>query len=410
MHGANSVRNSFLQRFLPRLGLLRALHLDVVVHHVRPHLHRRVCRYSRVCQQIKPVINEEQSDSRRLVCDSLNDDSVFKARTIFDLERRQPLGIRGILPITVGERSSFPGLPQQYARLAKVRLSVLVVITAAFGELMCPAAFQLVSFVSCVTGTFLLAAAANGFNQISEASYDARMKRTKHRPLVTGQISFLHGKLVCSIAALSGFAIMYTGCNLLSASLGACNLGLYSVLYTSMKRSSIYNTWVGSVVGAIPPLMGWAAACGELSAGAWVLAGILYGWQFPHFNALSWNLRKDYVKGGYRMACNENPTLCCASTVRHSVGLLLLCSVAAPLSDLTTWTFAVDSMPLNVYMLYLSYRFNRDRDSQSARKLFRLSLAYLPILLILMYISKPHWGDPTTSETGKEAVDGSVDV
>lgn len=101
--------------------------------------------------------------------------------------------------------------------------------------------------------------------------------------------------------------MLHYGVNGLTASLGAANLLLYTCVYTPMKRYSILNTWVGSVVGAIPPLMGWAGCSGNLEAGAWIMAGLLYAWQFPHFNALSWNLRPDYSRAGYRMMAVTNP-------------------------------------------------------------------------------------------------------
>jgi heme o synthase len=108
-------------------------------------------------------------------------------------------------------------------------------------------------------------------------------------------------------AGATGIGLLYYGVNGLTASLGLANLVLYTCIYTPMKRYSILNTWVGSIVGAIPPLMGWAGCSGGLEAGAWIFAGLLYAWQFPHFNALSWNLRPDYSRAGYRMMSVTNP-------------------------------------------------------------------------------------------------------
>jgi len=122
-----------------------------------------------------------------------------------------------------------------------------------------------------------------------------------------------------------------------------------------MKRVSILNTWVGSVVGAIPPLIGWSAATGGLEPGAFILAAILYSWQFPHFNSLSWNLRPDYSKAGYRMMSVTHPDLCRRVALRHSAACIGICSMA-PVLGVTTWAFAVDSLFLNVYLTYLAYR------------------------------------------------------
>lgn len=105
-------------------------------------------------------------------------------------------------------------------------------------------------------------------------------------------------------------------------------------------------------VGAIPPLMGWAACAGTLEPGAWILPGILYAWQFPHFNALSWNLRSDYSQAGYRMMCVTNPDLCRQTAVRYT-GVVLVLSCLAPVLEVTTWLFAAGSLPLNAYFMYL---------------------------------------------------------
>jgi protoheme IX farnesyltransferase len=110
--------------------------------------------------------------------------------------------------------------------------------------------------------------------------------------------------------------------------------------------------YVMLTVGAIPPLMGWAACVGTLGPGAWILPGILYAWQFPHFNALSWNLRSDYSQAGYRMMCVTNPDLCRQTAVRYT-GVVLILSCLAPVFEVTSWLFAAGSLPLNAYFLYL---------------------------------------------------------
>lgn len=113
----------------------------------------------------------------------------------------------------------------------------------------------------------------------------------------------------------------------------------------------------------------------------------MYAWQFPHFNSLSWNLRPDYSRGGYRMASVVRPQLCKVVALRYSAGMIALCA-AAPFADLTTWTFVADSLPLNVYMTYLAWNFYRKGDSNSSRKLFRFTLVYIPALMVLMFVSK----------------------
>ena len=187
-----------------------------------------------------------------------------------------------------------------------------------------------------------------------------------------------------------GTVVLATLVNPLTAALGAANIFLYTSVYTPLKRLSIINTWVGSVVGSIPPLMGWAACSGTLHPGSLVLAGLLYSWQFPHFNALSWRLRGDYSRGGYRMMAVTNPSLCRRVALRYSLVATPLC-LLAPACELTTWWFALDTLPLNGWLGYLGWRFYSEGDFKSARKLFRFTLFYLPFLFGLLIINKRTW-------------------
>ena len=142
------------------------------------------------------------------------------------------------------------------------------------------------------------------------------MNRTQNRVLVRGLISPLHAMTFAATSAATGAILLGYFVNTTAMSLGLANLFLYTCVYTPMKRASILNTWVGSVVGAIPPLIGWASCTGGLEPGSLILAGILYAWQFPHFNSLSWNLRPDYSKAGYRMMSVTDPSLCRTVSLR----------------------------------------------------------------------------------------------
>ncbi|XP_062930354.1 protoheme IX farnesyltransferase, mitochondrial isoform X1 [Mobula hypostoma] len=278
-------------------------------------------------------------------------------------------------------------LPEIYAKLSKIKLTALVVTTATAGFAMAPVPFDLSCFLLTTVGTGLASCAANSINQFFEVPFDSNMNRTKNRPLVRGRISPLHAVSFALACSVSGTAILGLGANPLTGALGAFNIFLYTCCYTPLKRLSILNTWVGSVVGAIPPVMGWTAATGSFGAGALLLGGILYSWQFPHFNALSWNLREDYSRGGYRMMSVTHPGLCKRVAFRHCLGLIglsTLCSVF----DVTTWNFPLISLPINLYISYLGYRFYRDSSRSSARKLFFCSLWHLPMLLLLMLTCK----------------------
>ncbi|KZS21542.1 protoheme IX farnesyltransferase, mitochondrial [Daphnia magna] len=278
-------------------------------------------------------------------------------------------------------------LTNHYSSLAKFRLTGLVVCSAVTGYAMAPLPTNFTTLGLCLLGTALTSASANTINQFFEVPFDSQMARTSNRVLVRGLLSPLHAVSFAAVSGTTGLIILNYGVNGVCASLGALTLALYTLVYTPMKRSSIANTWVGSIVGALPPLMGYAGCTGYLDAGAMVLGGVLYAWQFPHFNALSWNLRSDYSRAGYRMMAVTNPDLCRRTTLRHTAALIGICSTA-PLIGLTTWTFALDSLPVNLYFLILAWRFYRHSDSSSSRKLFRMSLAHLPIIMILMLVHK----------------------
>ncbi|EPB75485.1 protoheme IX farnesyltransferase [Ancylostoma ceylanicum] len=311
---------------------------------------------------------------------------------ILDLGRRRPKKkeINLVVPETHLEqwtKMEPRGLISAYLQLSKSKLTMLVTSTAVAGVLMAPVSISAVPLAACAAGTALLSSAANACNQLLEAPYDAQMKRTHSRVLVVHRFSPLHALSFAGVAAICGAGTLYFFANPLAAGLGVLNVALYVGAYTPLKRTHIACTWAGAVVGAFPPLMGYAAATGTLDASALCLAAILYSWQFPHFNGLSWNLRGDYSKAGYRVMCVTNERLCRVTSIRHSLALVGLCSIAAPLTNLTTITFALDSLPVNAYMCWLAYKFYKAPDAQNSRRLFFYSLFYLPLIMTLMVVS-----------------------
>jgi protoheme IX farnesyltransferase len=276
-------------------------------------------------------------------------------------------------------------------------------------------------------GTALTSGSATALNQYLEVPFDSQMKRTQNRPLVVGHITPLHAIGFATVSGITGLTLL-SCVNSLTAILGASNLLLYAFIYTPMKRAHVANTWVGAIVGAIPPVMGFTAANNfigiylfrvfainnsnqtfiaikikilflmlridcftDMSA---ILMGlILYSWQFPHFNALSWNMRHDYARAGFRMMSVTEPKLCLDTALRHSCFILIYSTLMC--TCLTTWTFGVDSLPLNVYLIYLSWKFRSDPNSKTSRKLFFYSLIHLPAIIMLMLISKRRITDKT---------------
>ncbi|EJW78450.1 protoheme IX farnesyltransferase [Wuchereria bancrofti] len=281
------------------------------------------------------------------------------------------------------------GLLKSYLQLSKARLTAMVTTTTVSGFIMAPVDLSLSPLMACTIGTALLSASANTFNHLLETPYDAQMRRTQSRLLVVHRFSPFHAVGFALSTAVVGIATLWTGCNPLTAALGLLNAFLYAGVYTPMKRYSIGCTWVGAVVGAMPPLMGYAGATGSIQPASLVLAALLYCWQFPHFNALSWNLRADYTRAGYRVMCAVNQRLCRFTSLRwYSAIILLLCSLGAPSANLTKWFFAVESLPFNGLLLYLSYKFYRHPDAKTSRTLFHYTLLHLPLIMMLMTVSK----------------------
>lgn len=220
------------------------------------------------------------------------------------------------------------------------------------GYAMSPSTFDPLILFACALGTGMMSAAANAINQYHEVPFDSQMSRTKNRVLVTGKLTSLHAVTFALISSVSGLSLLYFSVNELAALLSGINLLLYTSVYTPMKRMTILNTWIGSIVGAIPPLIGWAGCSGTLDCGAWILASLLYAWQFPHFNALSWNLRPDYSRAGYRMMAVTNPELCRRTAFRYTIAVALI-SYLAPIFGVTNFWFALLSTPINSYFCYL---------------------------------------------------------
>ncbi|BHF82895.1 Protoheme IX farnesyltransferase, mitochondrial [Sparganum proliferum] len=293
------------------------------------------------------------------------------------------------------------------AALSKARLTGLVVSTALAGcTLAAPTSFASEAFLAhpaammfaLALGTGLTSASANTINQIIEVPYDSQMKRTQSRPLVRGLTTPEHASVFAAISGLSGVILLYTAVNPLVAGLALANLLLYTSVYTPLKRITHANTWVGSVVGAIPPLMGWAAATGHLEWGSLMLAALLYCWQFPHFMALSWNLRQDYARAGYVMTSIVNPGLCKRTSLRHAVACALVCLAGAGCSAVSLgpwagWSLGLGSLPVNAALIYYAWGFYKaspEGSSAAARRLFRASLIHLPVVMSAMLICT-HW-------------------
>lgn len=277
-----------------------------------------------------------------------------------------------------------------YLELTKARLTGLVALTTAAGFLLASqGAWDLWTLLWTVVGTGLAGGGSNGLNQWRESNLDGRMDRTRTRPLPSGRISPRHALAFSLLLSALGVAVLASFVNALTAVLGAITVLLYVLVYTPLKTRTSLCTLVGAVCGAIPPMMGWTGAVGRLESGAWILAAILFAWQIPHFLALAWLYRTDYLRGGFRMLplADRGGALTCHAVVLYCAALLPM-ALGLSMVGVTGWVFAIGSVALGGTFLSLGLRLYRRRNDREARRLFLGSLAYLSLLMALMVVDR----------------------
>jgi protoheme IX farnesyltransferase len=286
------------------------------------------------------------------------------------------------LPLLASARS----LAANYLELAKARLGALVVLTALVGYVLGAGdELSLSVGLAAVVGTALSAFGANILNQWWEVERDRRMLRTRSRPLPAGRVDRRLALVSGLVTALAGLLVLAAGTNLLTTLLSLFVILLYVLVYTPLKVRTPLNTVVGAVCGAVPPMMGWAAATGRLDLGAWILGGILFVWQVPHFLALAWLYREDYARGGFRMMPAADPEGVITGRAAFLYALALLpITGALALAGVTGVTYLVLSQVVGLGFVVLGWAFARQRVRVTARRLFLASIIYLPVLLGLM--------------------------
>lgn len=316
------------------------------------------------------------------------------------------------------DQNSLKAFIRPYIKLTKPNLTVLVTLSSICSYALSPSAVSLHELLFLSIGTGLCSSAANAINMGREPDFDRRMLRTSKRPIVIGQLTSRQAYQFATLAGSLGCALLFFGVNPTVSFLGLLNIVLYSWLYTSLKRKSIINTWIGAIVGAIPPLMGWASSSSLLLPGAWCLAGLLYAWQFPHFNALSHNIATEYKNAGYVMTAAENPKLNARVSLRYSLLMFPLC-FGLSYFGVTDWFFQFDSALINGWLSVLAFRFWKQQNinyakgqkptteginmaNVTARKLFWCSVYHLPVVLIFAMLHKKGQWDRLLSYLGFE--------
>ena len=276
------------------------------------------------------------------------------------------------------------------AELVKARLTLLVLLTTAVGfYLGSEPPINYIELLHVVFGTAAAAAGAAALNQWWERRADALMRRTKMRPIPAGRMPPLQA-LALGVG-LSIFGVIYLAivCNALSAALAAITIAIYIFAYTPLKRASTANTAVGAIPGAIPPMIGWAAARGSIGAGAWSLFAIIFLWQLPHFFAIAWMYREDYSRAGFRMISRDDRSgeRSASQSVFFCILLLVIAGLPAFLG-ITTLVYLAAELVLGGLFVAVAMRFLRMRTAGAARSLFIASIAYLPLLLAALVLTK----------------------
>jgi protoheme IX farnesyltransferase len=275
-----------------------------------------------------------------------------------------------------------------FYELTKPRLSFLSVVTAIVGYLAANPGRDLTVLISLLAGTSLAAGGAAVLNQWLERESDAKMVRTRDRAIPAGRIAPTHAFIYGFVLSVLGCFLLFTGANALAGLLTAATIVSYVLLYTPLKKVTTWNTLIGAIPGALPPLIGWSAAEGNISTLGWILFAILFLWQMPHFFAIAWTHRKDYAAGGFVMLSNADKTGQKVARQAFAFSIALVISTLLPLIlGYTTWFYGAVAIVGGIYILRPSIAFlDVNKRDVAARKLFFASIFYLPALLMPLVI------------------------
>jgi len=291
------------------------------------------------------------------------------------------------IPVSaIGGRSSVA----VWSDLVKARLTFLVLLTTLAGFYAgAEGATDWILLAHALLGTALVACGASALNQWWEREYDARMPRTETRPLPAHEITPGAVLLAGGLLSISGLVYLAVLVNLLTSLLGAVTLLSYLLVYTPLKRVTTLNTSIGAIPGALPPLMGWAAARDGVSREGWALFAILFFWQLPHFLAIAWLYREEYAKAGFVMLPVRDPdgVRTGRQAVSHTFGLIPV-SLCPALFGVAGVVYFFGALLLGMAFLWCAIQFSRELTRARARQLFFASIIYLPLLLGLMALDK----------------------
>jgi protoheme IX farnesyltransferase len=282
------------------------------------------------------------------------------------------------------------GRLSDFSQLIKTRLTFLVLVTTGVGFYVgARGPVDLVRLLNVLLGAALAAAGASALNQWWERDLDALMARTRIRPVPSGRMRAGTALILGCSLALIGIIYLALTTNFLATILTALTVVIYIFAYTPLKRVTTTNTLVGAIPGALPPLIGWAAARDSLNFGAWTLFAIVFVWQIPHFFAIAWLCRRDYERAGFRMLSRDDETgVRSASQAVLFCILLLLIAGTPTFIGMTNSIYLLAEIILGGLFTAAAMRFHRTGNSSSARLLFFSSIIYLPLLFAVLMLTK----------------------
>lgn len=288
---------------------------------------------------------------------------------------------------------SFQGTVKAYIDLTKPRITLLIAISTAVGySYGAGLTFRWMLFVNAVIGTVLMASGSAALNQWFERDSDSRMKRTHRRPVPSGIVAPHYALLFGLLLSVVGFAELIGLVNTMAAALGLLTSLGYVCVYTPLKRVGPICTTVGAFPGAMPPLIGFAAASGHLNSEAWILFAILFLWQFPHFHAIAWLYREDYSRAGIRMLAVVSPNgKALALEVLITLVLLIPTTLAPTLLGMTGRVYFTAALVMGIAFLCFGLQMARKRDRQTARRLLLASVIYMPALFAFLVFDSPRF-------------------
>ncbi len=288
--------------------------------------------------------------------------------------------------------ASPPSLLQDLCVLGKLRVGLLVLVTTAAGFWLAVAAGSAPGattalLIQSLLATALLAVGASTLNQVIERDLDQKMIRTRERPVAAGRISPILAWWCGMVSVLCGVAYFVALGRPLAAFLGALTVITYAFVYTPLKRLSHLSTIAGAVPGALPPLIGWAAASGSLSSAAWSLFGVLFFWQLPHFLAIAWLFRSDYARGGYPIlsVLDRRGGIVARQMITNTIALVLV-SLFPFLTRQCGSQYGIVAVLVGALALACAVDFAYRRSDAAARRVLLVSLVYLPVLLVAMML------------------------